>query len=552
MANITRLLFIKFVIIFGKRSGNKQKSVYDDDCQKLQATNFIQSENKLLCKIFKNYNKQSRPVSKYEDPVKVNLDLYLVRLLNLDELDQKMTTNLWVKHNWSDHRFIWEPKNYFNITEIILKPEQIWIPDIILYNSADSKFSMSDENFNNQVQVKINYKGQVHWTPIATFTSECQLNVKYFPFDVQMCMMKFGCWTNDVNKVHIYIPKNEINTKVYIPNDKWELKNNLAKSLKTYYEDANKTFVDIEYYFIYKRNSKYYIINIVIPILIFGLLISCVFYLPADSSERLSLALSILVSLSVFQVLVMELIPKATKDTTILTILLTMLTIMVFMTIIFSIMITRLYMTLVFNHRPNKLVWELFFEFIGPRMHLTDYSTLQRIHDVLVLTQTNLEGDSMSEGRKDDLSDFEHLHHDPDHVNHRGTTLRGGIIYPLKFSKAMKQATKPKPLCEEERKKPPKPKTKCFLTRNQYRKCIIQLRNKEDTIRKLKNQDIRDQPENELGNLEWSYIAMCCDRLCMIFFFVLISGSSVWFFFHLGMRDRMVGRLYREALGGVS
>jgi len=49
----------------------------------------------------------------------------------------------------------------------------------------------------------ITSEGGVVWIPPAIFRSTCPINITYFPFDIQICNMKFGSWTYDGFKLDI-------------------------------------------------------------------------------------------------------------------------------------------------------------------------------------------------------------------------------------------------------------------------------------------------------------------------------------------------------------
>lgn len=47
---------------------------------------------------------------------------------------QIMTTNMWVEQEWNDYKLRWDPEEYGGVSKLHVPAEQIWLPDIVLYN----------------------------------------------------------------------------------------------------------------------------------------------------------------------------------------------------------------------------------------------------------------------------------------------------------------------------------------------------------------------------------------------------------------------------------
>uniref|UniRef100_A0A1A9ZZ60 Neurotransmitter-gated ion-channel ligand-binding domain-containing protein n=1 Tax=Glossina pallidipes TaxID=7398 RepID=A0A1A9ZZ60_GLOPL len=51
----------------------------------------------------------------------------------------------------------------------------------------------------------VHNNGLVIWQPPAVYKSSCSIDVEYFPYDVQTCILKLGSWTYDGFKVLIFL-----------------------------------------------------------------------------------------------------------------------------------------------------------------------------------------------------------------------------------------------------------------------------------------------------------------------------------------------------------
>ncbi|KAF7394586.1 hypothetical protein HZH66_007760 [Vespula vulgaris] len=62
----------------------------------------------------------------------------------------------------------------------------------VLARSADGNFEVT-----LATKATIYHQGLVEWKPPAIYKSSCEIDVEYFPFDEQTCVLKFGSWTYD-------------------------------------------------------------------------------------------------------------------------------------------------------------------------------------------------------------------------------------------------------------------------------------------------------------------------------------------------------------------
>ena len=65
-----------------------------------------------------------------------SLDSLLKKYLFLfqDEKNQIMTTNVWLEQQWFDHKLSWDPESYKGVEKLYVPSNEIWLPDIVLYN----------------------------------------------------------------------------------------------------------------------------------------------------------------------------------------------------------------------------------------------------------------------------------------------------------------------------------------------------------------------------------------------------------------------------------
>ncbi|CAO1389818.1 unnamed protein product [Diamesa serratosioi] len=263
-----------------------------------------EDEERLVRDLFRGYNKLIRPVQNMTQKVDVRFGLAFVQLINVNEKNQIMKSNVWLRLVWSDYQLQWDEADYGGIGVLRLPPDKVWKPDIVLFNNADGNYEVRYKS-----NVLIYPNGEVLWVPPAIYQSSCTIDVTYFPFDQQTCIMKFGSWTFNGDQVSLalYNNKNFVDLSDYWKSGTWDIIE--VPAYLNVYEGNHPTETDITFYIIIRRKTLFYTVNLILPTVLISFLCVLVFYLPAEAGEKVTLGISILLSLVVFLLLVSKILP---------------------------------------------------------------------------------------------------------------------------------------------------------------------------------------------------------------------------------------------------
>ncbi|XP_043861290.1 acetylcholine receptor subunit delta [Dromiciops gliroides] len=281
----------------------------------------LNEEERLIRYLFdeKGYNKNLRPVERQGDKVDISLALTLSNLISLKEVDETLTTNVWIEQGWMDSRLQWDIAEFGNISVLRLPPDMLWLPEIVLENNNDGTFRIS-----YSCNILVYPSGWVYWLPPAIFQSSCPITVTDFPFDWQNCSLKFSSLTYTAKEINLQLKQetDEVSGRSYpvewiiidpegfTENGEWEIVHRAArKNIDQSVSPASTSYQDITFYLIIRRKPLFYIINILVPCVLISFMINLAFYLPADSGEKTSLTISVLLAQSVFLLLISKRLP---------------------------------------------------------------------------------------------------------------------------------------------------------------------------------------------------------------------------------------------------
>ncbi|ODM91298.1 Acetylcholine receptor subunit alpha-L1, partial [Orchesella cincta] len=101
-----------------------------------------------------------------------------------------------------------------------------------------------------------------------------------------------------------------IDLREYYPSVEWDILSVPAERHEKFYPCCLEPYPDIFFNITLRRRTLFYTVNLIIPTVGISYLSILVFYLPADSGEKVALCISILLSQTMFFLLISEIIPS--------------------------------------------------------------------------------------------------------------------------------------------------------------------------------------------------------------------------------------------------
>jgi hypothetical protein len=167
--------------------------------------------------------------------------------------------------------------------------------------------------------VDVKHTGRVLWEFGGNFATSCTLDMTYYPFDSQSCEIVVDNWAYSKDAVDLINASSIVTTTDMSANGEWDLVRT-ESSASTFEEDTHpgKVFPRVTFTLHLHRKPLYYFINIITPCLFCIIISICVFWLPPESGEKVSLGVTVLLAFSVFQLVVADNTPRTSDFTPLL------------------------------------------------------------------------------------------------------------------------------------------------------------------------------------------------------------------------------------------
>ncbi|XP_077992883.1 acetylcholine receptor subunit alpha-like [Glandiceps talaboti] len=296
-------------------------------------------EKQLQHQLFADYSAHVRPVKNFSDVLMIGFSFSLVALMDVDEKNQIVTLRALIKHTWHDYQLQWNPGDYDGIEEVVIPEEWVWTPDLALANSATDNIMF----ISSSRSVSVSHNGSTRAFSRMVLAIPCVMDIRLFPFDTQTCSAYFSFWQYTHNFVQAESLTDQSIINGAIENSEWAVLNGTIDVIVMYTYFPVEAWSLVVMTLTFKRKPSYYVMNIIIPATLMALLTLLVHIIPCDCGEKMSFSVSLLISMSVFNLMVGNLLPATSESVPLLAQYLLFNTVFVSFSICMAAVVLRLH-----------------------------------------------------------------------------------------------------------------------------------------------------------------------------------------------------------------
>ncbi|XP_048770182.2 acetylcholine receptor subunit alpha-type acr-16-like, partial [Ostrea edulis] len=265
----------------------------------------IDQQTQLHKDVLNGYDRRIRPGIDRSEPLQIDASFYLTTLNTFSESEGRIAIVGAFHLTWIDHRLSWDPTSYGNdLGKTTLFVKDIWTPQLVNWNP----YNLLNFIGLNELSCEIYYSGQVYFLPPDLYQATCDADVTNYPFDKQICSLKYyipGYYIYDIN---ITATSSAFNLDLYTEHGLWDLRETFIQV-----ETASTNFQVISLTLHMKRRTTYYIAGLLLPIVLMNFIQVLVFLLPVESGERLGYCITVLLAVTVFLTIIQDKLPEASE-----------------------------------------------------------------------------------------------------------------------------------------------------------------------------------------------------------------------------------------------
>ncbi|XP_030850199.1 neuronal acetylcholine receptor subunit alpha-10-like [Strongylocentrotus purpuratus] len=336
------------------------------------------SQSVLLKQLLDNYGPITvRPVRDVSRSTNVTFRFLPVELIKFDEENQQAKLSAYIRMIWTDENMIWDPLDFGGVDYVTVKKNDVWLPDICLYQNVVKDFISYADTY-----IVVSSNGTMDWYAPVIVATSCPIDITYFPYDVQHCNLTFGPWSLNTERVRFQISTDaDANVDLFHKNGVWILEKTTSRNQIVESCCYNISWSSVQFILQIRRQSSFYTRTVVVPCILLTALMALVCWLHPASGEKVTLAVSNLLALILFQQLVADRLPPSGETTSIIVIFFIVMIGLSCAEVVCSIVVLRLYHTGGRRQIPNWLRRTMLHPFIMRLYTNAECTTMLRAED---------------------------------------------------------------------------------------------------------------------------------------------------------------------------
>lgn len=252
--------------------------------------------------LFNNYNRNL--LINHEDMVKVKITAGIVSMKKYDEISGEISLAFTFNIEWVDERLKWIPTYYGGKTSMLVSVVDIWRPKLYVLQA-----SKKIQEIGSSRMARIFHDGSIVWDTGNVLTVMCSLDVTYFPFDVQTCQITIGGMQYTKDELMLYTEKSELLDIYFSKNSQWHYVHGSVMNYtlgESFAQTVNITLT-------LNRRREFFLVYIITPMIILGIMNNLVFIVPVRCGERSSVAVTIFLSFVVYMKTINDNVPESSS-----------------------------------------------------------------------------------------------------------------------------------------------------------------------------------------------------------------------------------------------
>jgi hypothetical protein len=224
-----------------------------------------------------------------------------------------------------------------------VKSSKIWTPDIIIFDSAEKNAPLSQNRAS--YLLRVSHQGTVRWQYQMMSSSFCQINIVAFPFDEQTCYINMRSSVRDKYSLRLKRRNAKVKVKENIRTE-WFIYDSIVDEthlILSKEPNQESELSVLRFTLKLRRAVNYYVFKILFPFSLIAFITLFTFWLAPDSGEKLTLDVTILLSLVIYLQYMSEYIPRSTIELPIVTLFTLTNFFLVFLSCAATVLVLRCY-----------------------------------------------------------------------------------------------------------------------------------------------------------------------------------------------------------------